>query len=127
LLINPAVFLFFVFGLSYLFKEKKKQIRFCLAAAAVLSVILYANIVFSRFFQRLFNGSIAVSNEQFQRFKGKRPVGNEVAESSLFFGHRRLFCHYEGSEKIRFALLQAVSGYKLVGCLFALRTQYRAC
>lgn len=50
LLINPAAFLLIVFGLSFLFKEEKKQIRFCLAAGVALSVVLYANILFFRFF-----------------------------------------------------------------------------
>ncbi|PLT29206.1 hypothetical protein CUU66_14695 [Peribacillus deserti] len=49
LFINPLAFLLFVFG-SSTFLTRKPAVRFILALSFILSAILYANIVFYRFF-----------------------------------------------------------------------------
>ncbi|MGE8204508.1 LTA synthase family protein [Heyndrickxia sp. NPDC080065] len=50
LLINPASFLFFVFGVSLYFKSEKVRNRYILLMSFVLSFVIYANVVFYRFF-----------------------------------------------------------------------------
>ncbi|MCM3237001.1 LTA synthase family protein [Heyndrickxia oleronia] len=50
LFINPASFLLFVFGLSLFFKSEKVRIRYIVLMSVFLSLIIYANVVFYRFF-----------------------------------------------------------------------------
>lgn len=50
LMINPASFLFFIFGLSLFFKSEKIRNRYILFISFILSFIIYANAVFYRFF-----------------------------------------------------------------------------
>ncbi|MFD2446054.1 LTA synthase family protein [Bacillus sp. CGMCC 1.16607] len=49
LFINPLSFLMFVIGLGYLMKEKVQK-RFVLITSFLISAVLYANVVFYRFF-----------------------------------------------------------------------------
>lgn len=50
LLINPIAFLLFVFGISLFLKSEKAQSRYILITSIILSIILYADAVFYRFF-----------------------------------------------------------------------------
>ncbi|MBS4194681.1 LTA synthase family protein [Lederbergia citri] len=50
LFINPLSFLLFIFGLSLFFKSRKNQNRYILITSLLVSFILYANVVFYRFF-----------------------------------------------------------------------------
>lgn len=50
LFINPLGFLLLVFGLSLFFRREKARIVYVMAASFFVSFILYANIVFYRFF-----------------------------------------------------------------------------
>ena len=49
LFINPLSFLMFIFGIS-LFMKEKKQKRYVLITSFIVSAILFANVVFYRFF-----------------------------------------------------------------------------
>lgn len=50
LFINPASFLFFIFGLSLFFKSEKIRNIYIFVISFLLSFIIYANVVFYRFF-----------------------------------------------------------------------------
>jgi len=50
LFINPLSFLLFIFGLSLFFKSRKTRNRYILITSLFLSVVLYANVAFYRFF-----------------------------------------------------------------------------
>jgi len=50
LFINPLSFLLFIFGVGLLLKKDKSRTRYIIAASFVLSLILYGNVVFYRFF-----------------------------------------------------------------------------
>ncbi|PTY81054.1 hypothetical protein B5V90_21180, partial [Heyndrickxia sporothermodurans] len=50
LFINPASFLFFIFGLSLFFKSEKIRNIYIFVMSFLLSFIIYANVVFYRFF-----------------------------------------------------------------------------
>lgn len=50
LILNPASFLLFIFGLSLFFKTKKVRNGYILIVSFLLSFIIYANVVFYRFF-----------------------------------------------------------------------------
>ena len=50
LLINPLSFILLFFGISLFFSKEKTQRRFILTGATILSIVLYANVVFYRFF-----------------------------------------------------------------------------
>ncbi|MBU8879380.1 LTA synthase family protein [Bacillus sp. FJAT-29790] len=49
LFINPLSFLLFIFGLSFFMKEKNQN-RYILTTSFVISAVLFANVVFYRFF-----------------------------------------------------------------------------
>ncbi|GEK33922.1 LTA synthase family protein [Kurthia sibirica] len=50
LLINPIAFLLFVFGISLFFKSYKVRNRFIISISVFLSILLYGNVVFYRFY-----------------------------------------------------------------------------
>lgn len=50
LFINPLSFVLLFFGISLLFSKEKTRRRFILIGATILSIVLYANVVFYRFF-----------------------------------------------------------------------------
>ncbi|GIN85486.1 lipoteichoic acid synthase-like YqgS [Heyndrickxia sporothermodurans] len=50
LILNPASFLLFIFGLSLFFKTEKVRNGYILFVSFLLSFIIYANVVFYRFF-----------------------------------------------------------------------------
>ncbi|MBS4199665.1 LTA synthase family protein [Bacillus sp. FJAT-49732] len=50
LFINPLSFLLFIFGLSLFFKSRKARNRYILIISFLVSFVLYANVVFYRFF-----------------------------------------------------------------------------
>ena len=50
LFINPLSFLLFVFGISLFFKRSKARNRYIVIVSSILSIILYVNAVFYRFF-----------------------------------------------------------------------------
>ncbi|MBM7705728.1 phosphoglycerol transferase MdoB-like AlkP superfamily enzyme [Chryseomicrobium aureum] len=50
LFLNPLSFILVFFGLSLFFSKESSRRRFILAGATILSIVLYANVVFYRFF-----------------------------------------------------------------------------
>lgn len=50
LFINPLSFLLFMYGLSLFFKSSKARNRYIVITSIILSIVLYANAVFYRFF-----------------------------------------------------------------------------
>lgn len=50
LFINPLSFILLFFGISLLLSKEKNAKRFILAGSTILAIILYANVVFYRFF-----------------------------------------------------------------------------
>ncbi|SER81207.1 LTA synthase family protein [Psychrobacillus sp. OK032] len=50
LFINPLSFVLFIYGISLFFKSTKKRNRYIVVTSIILSVVLYANAVFYRFF-----------------------------------------------------------------------------
>lgn len=50
LFINPLSFLLFIIGLSLFFKSRTTRNRYILITSLLISVVLYANVVFYRFF-----------------------------------------------------------------------------
>lgn len=50
LFINPISFLLIIFGISLFLKTEKSRIRYIMTTSLILSLILYANVVFYRFF-----------------------------------------------------------------------------
>ena len=50
LFINPLSFLLFIYGLSLFFKRPKARNRYIVITSIILSIIVYANAVFYRFF-----------------------------------------------------------------------------
>ncbi|NMH69688.1 LTA synthase family protein [Bacillus sp. RO3] len=50
LFINPLSFLLFIFGIGLLLKKDKSRTNYIIAASFVLSLILYGNVIFYRFF-----------------------------------------------------------------------------
>lgn len=50
LLINPLSFLLFIYGLSLFFKRPKARNRYIVITSIILSIIVYSNAVFYRFF-----------------------------------------------------------------------------
>lgn len=50
LIINPLSFLLFVYGLSLFFKSEKARNRYVISISVFLSIILFANVAFYRFY-----------------------------------------------------------------------------
>ena len=50
LFLNPLSFILLFFGISLFFSKEVSRRRFILAGATILSIVLYANVVFYRFF-----------------------------------------------------------------------------
>lgn len=50
LIINPLSFLLFIFGLALFFKSVKARNRYILTVSFILSLVLYANVAFYRFY-----------------------------------------------------------------------------
>lgn len=50
LFINPLGFLLFIFGLGFLIKKNRTRIYYVIITSFILSFILYANVIFYRFF-----------------------------------------------------------------------------
>ncbi|CAM5249779.1 hypothetical protein LSPH24S_05021 [Lysinibacillus sphaericus] len=50
LFINPLSFLLFVYGLSLFFKTPKIRNRYIITMSIVLSIVLYGNVAFYRFY-----------------------------------------------------------------------------
>ncbi|MGX9135260.1 LTA synthase family protein [Rummeliibacillus sp. JY-2-4R] len=50
LFINPLAFLLFIYGISLFFKSSKVRNRYLITVSAILSIVLYANVAFYRFF-----------------------------------------------------------------------------
>ncbi|MBQ0140331.1 MAG: LTA synthase family protein [Kurthia sp.] len=50
LLINPIAFLLFIFGISLFFKSYKVRNRYIITVSVILSILLYGNVVFYRFY-----------------------------------------------------------------------------
>jgi lipoteichoic acid synthase len=50
LLINPLSFVLFIYGMSLFFKSNKVRSRYIIAVSTVLSIVLYGNVAFYRFY-----------------------------------------------------------------------------
>lgn len=50
LIINPLSFLLFVYGLSLFFKSSKAKNRYIISISVLLSIVLYGNVAFYRFY-----------------------------------------------------------------------------
>ncbi|RIJ62897.1 LTA synthase family protein [Rummeliibacillus sp. POC4] len=50
LLINPLAFLLFIYGISLFFKTAKRRNRYLITTSVILSILVYGNVVFYRFF-----------------------------------------------------------------------------
>lgn len=50
LIINPLSFLLFIYGLALFFKSQKARNRYIITISVILSIVLYANVAFYRFY-----------------------------------------------------------------------------
>ncbi len=50
LFINPLAFLLFIYGISLFFKSSKVRNRYLITVSVILSIVVYANVAFYRFF-----------------------------------------------------------------------------
>jgi lipoteichoic acid synthase len=50
LIINPLSFVLFIYGMSLFFKSNKVRSRYILAVSTILSIVLYGNVAFYRFY-----------------------------------------------------------------------------
>ena len=50
LFINPLSFVLFIYGLSLFFKSNKVRSRYIITVSIVLSIVLYGNVAFYRFY-----------------------------------------------------------------------------
>ncbi|WP_335869382.1 LTA synthase family protein [Bacillus sp. 2205SS5-2] len=83
LFINPISFLLFVFGLGLLMKKDKKRNRYIFFVSLILSVILYGNVAFYRFFTDFLTLPVLFQTSNFA------DLGNSAGEiaqwTDLFF------------------------------------------
>lgn len=78
LLINPLSFILLFFGISLFFSKEKTQRRFILTGATILSIVLYANVVFYRFFTDFITLPVLFQTSNFGDLGGS-------ATSSIYF------------------------------------------
>lgn len=78
LLINPLSFILLFFGISLFFSKEKTQRRFILTGATILSIVLYANVVFYRFFTDFITLPVLFQTSNFGDLGGS-------ASSSIYF------------------------------------------
>lgn len=78
LLINPLSFILLFFGISLFFTKEKTQRRFILTGATILSIVLYANVVFYRFFTDFITLPVLFQTSNFGDLGGS-------ATSSIYF------------------------------------------
>lgn len=78
LLINPLSFILLFFGISLFFSKEKTQRRFILTGATILSIVLYANVVFYRFFTDFITLPVLFQTSNFGDLGGS-------ARSSIYF------------------------------------------
>lgn len=74
LFINPLSFLLFAYGLSLFFKTEKGKNRSIIITSIILSIILYANVGFYRFFNDFITLPVLFQTSNFGE------LGNSVAE-----------------------------------------------
>lgn len=78
LLINPLSFILLFFGISLFFSKEKTKRRFILTGATILSIVLYANVVFYRFFTDFITLPVLFQTSNFGDLGGS-------ASSSIYF------------------------------------------
>ncbi|WP_342525434.1 LTA synthase family protein [Chryseomicrobium sp. FSL W7-1435] len=78
LLLNPLSFILLFFGISLFLSKEKSRRRFILAGATILSIVLYANVVFYRFFTDFITLPVLFQTSNFG------DLGSS-ASSSIFF------------------------------------------
>lgn len=74
LFINPLSFLLFAYGISLFFKTEKGRNRSIVITSIILSIILYANVAFYRFFNDFITLPVLFQTSNFGE------LGNSVAE-----------------------------------------------
>lgn len=65
LIINPLSFLLFIFGLSLFFKSTKVQYRLIISISIILSIVLYANVAFYRFYNDFITFAVLFQTSNF--------------------------------------------------------------
>lgn len=74
LIINPLSFLMFTYGISLFFKSEKVRNRYLVTISLILSIILYANVAFYRFFNDFITLPVLFQTSNFGE------LGTSVAE-----------------------------------------------
>lgn len=65
LFINPIAFLLFIFGISLFFKSYKVRNRYIITVSVFLSILLYGNVVFYRFYSDFFTLPVLFQTSNF--------------------------------------------------------------
>lgn len=79
LLINPLSFVLFVFGIALYFKTPKVRHRYIVAMSMLLSIVLYANVAFYRFYNDFITLPVLFQTSNFGE------LGNSVMEIINWF------------------------------------------
>ena len=79
LLINPLAFLLFIYGISLFFKTAKVRNRYMITVSAILSVVLYGNVAFYRFFNDFITLPVLFQTSNFG------DLGNSAASSIYWY------------------------------------------
>lgn len=83
LLINPLSFILLFFGISLFFSKEKTQRRFILTGATILSIVLYANVVFYRFFTDFITLPVLFQTSNFGDLGGS--VSSSIYLTDIFY------------------------------------------
>ncbi|WP_102691357.1 LTA synthase family protein [Rummeliibacillus pycnus] len=79
LFINPLAFLLFIYGISLFFKTAKVRNRYMITMSIILSIVVYGNVAFYRFFNDFLTLPVLFQTSNFS------DLGNS-AGSSMYFG-----------------------------------------
>jgi len=79
LFINPLSFILFIYGISLFFKNTKVRNRYIVVTSIILSVVLYANAVFYRFFTDFITLPVLFQTSNFG------DLGTSAAESIYWY------------------------------------------
>lgn len=79
LLINPLAFLLFIYGISLFFKTAKIRNRYLITISAILSIVVYGNVAFYRFFNDFITLPVLFQTNNFG------DLGNSAASSIYWY------------------------------------------
>lgn len=111
LFINPLSFLLFAYGISLFFKSEKARNRWIIGTSIVLSIVLYANVAFYRFFNDFITLPVLFQTNNFG------DLGNSVAEIINF----KDFIYFVDV----FIILFAVKYIPKIGTSYSVRKEIR--